>query len=104
MAHGYFDPDRAQVAFQLDDAWVWGASVTRGDDGLYHMFYNGSPNPDAASTAIGYATSPDGRSFTRHASNPILAGDETGFDALQVGYGAPLVVEDTWILYYNALG
>ncbi len=25
--------------FSIKDRWVWGASVIRGDDGLYHMLY-----------------------------------------------------------------
>jgi predicted GH43/DUF377 family glycosyl hydrolase len=72
------------------------------NDGLYHMFYNGSSSPRLESMAIGYATSPDGRAFTKYTSNPIFEADGSGFDALQVGTGVPLVEEDTWILYYNA--
>jgi predicted GH43/DUF377 family glycosyl hydrolase len=68
------------------------------------MFYNGIASPGLDTMAIGYATSADGRSFTKHASNPILTGDESGFDARRVGYGVPLFEEDTWILYYNAGG
>ena len=71
-------------------------------DGIYHMFYNGSSSLVLETIAIGYATSRDGQSFTRHTSSPILEGDETGFDALQVGTGVPIMEDDTWILYYNA--
>jgi hypothetical protein len=70
--------------------------------GLYHMFYNGSPSPTLQSVAIGYANSPDGLSFAKYASNPTFEADGSGFDAVQVGNGIPLVEENTWILYYNA--
>ncbi len=84
-----------------DDEAVFGTYVMF-KDGLYHMLYNGSASPEIKPVAIGYATSPDGRSFTRHAPNPILAGDETGFDAIQVSDGVLLLETDTWMLYYNA--
>lgn len=71
-------------------------------DGTYHMFYSGTASPTLQPIAIGYATSPDGLSFARHTSNPILEGDGSGFDALQVTEGVPLVEGDTWVLYYNA--
>jgi hypothetical protein len=71
-------------------------------DGVYHLFYTGLSEGGADPLAIGYATSPDGRSFERQADAAILAGDETGFDANRVGTAAPLRVEDSWVLFYSA--
>jgi len=71
-------------------------------DKLYHMLYTGTVDVFSQPAAIGYATSPDGLSWTKHPSNPVLKGDGTGFDALSVSAGTVLVEGDTWILYYNA--
>lgn len=83
-----------------DSAAVFNAHIVL-DEGRYHMFYNGA---DAAEgrVAIGYAASDDGRRFTKEASNPILDGDEQGFDAIQVSDGVAVVEAGTWVLYYNA--
>jgi hypothetical protein len=65
------------------------------------MFYNGA-HAEEGRVAIGYATSDDGRRFTKEGSNPILTGDERGFDAIQVSDGVAMVETGTWVLYYNA--
>jgi predicted GH43/DUF377 family glycosyl hydrolase len=41
--------------------------------GLFRMWYSGGEQYEP--NAIGYATSPDGKSWTRHKSNPIFAAD-----------------------------
>jgi hypothetical protein len=74
------------------------------EDGIYHMFYNGSTDATLPTMAIGYAASADGRAFTRQTAEPILAGDGRGFDARQASSGVPLLEGDTWVLYYNAGG
>lgn len=68
-------------------------------DGVFHMFYTGKSEDI---NGIGYAVSPDGYTFTKYESNPIFLPDSEGFDAIGVGYAAPLVVDDTWMLFYNA--
>jgi predicted GH43/DUF377 family glycosyl hydrolase len=81
-----------------DDKLVFMPHVVH-KDGLFHLFYNGS---NGSKMAIGYANSPDGFTFTRSTANPVLDGEGSGFDAFQVTAGLPLVVGDTWILYYSA--
>ena len=103
----YFTPYQDNPVLAPGSPGSWDAeaifsSYVTFHDGLYHLYYNGVSEPDFETLAIGYATSADGRSFTRHAANPILTGDQSGFDARRVGYGVPLVEGDTWILYYNA--
>ncbi len=44
-------------------------SVLRGPDGLYRMWYTGQAN---GHSAIGYATSPDGVTWTRASDAPVL--------------------------------
>ena len=31
-------PSVKNGGFEMDDYWVWGASVIKGEDGKYHMF------------------------------------------------------------------
>jgi hypothetical protein len=68
-------------------------------DDVFHMFYSGAAED---SIGIGYAVSTDGLTFTKHDTNPIFQPDGEGFDAIGVANATPLVVEDTWMLYYNA--
>lgn len=81
------------------DNWrVWDSKVLLNDD-VYHMFYTGLA---ADSSGIGYAVSTDGFAFEKHDGNPIFQPDGEGFDAIGFSGVAPLVVEDTWMLFYNA--
>ena len=77
---------------------VWTGTVVHVDD-LFHMFYTGRGE---GITGIGYAVSPDGYTFTKYDANPILQPDGEGFDAAWIEFSAPLVTDDTWMLFYNA--
>ncbi len=113
-----FAPGAASVTFHPYEnnplltpgkADTWDSGVVFGPrvifhQGAYHLFYNGSTDLSVGSIAIGYATSPDGLTFTRHPSNPVFTDDDKGFDAVQVSDGVPLVIDGTWVLYYNASG
>jgi predicted GH43/DUF377 family glycosyl hydrolase len=81
-----------------DDAIVFVSHVVY-KDGLFHLFYNGKRSNTPV--GIGYATSPDGFNFTKSDMNPILTGSGSGFDAFQVSGPVPLIVGDTWVLYYS---
>ncbi len=67
-------------------------------DGLFHMFYVGAPNAQEGS-AIGYATSRHGLSFTKHIDNPVLVGTDA-FPSLV----APELFFDgnQWVMFVNA--
>ena len=81
------------------DNWrVWDGKVILIDD-VFHMFYVGNAEE---SSGIGYAVSTDGFVYTKHDSNPIFQPDGEGFDASGFSGVVPLVVEDTWMLFYNA--
>ncbi len=66
-------------------------------DGLFHMFYIGTNNPNLP-FSVGYATSADGLSFSRHPDNPILEGS-----AAYPSLVAPEVYYDgsQWVMYVN---
>jgi len=69
-------------------------------DSTYYLYYQGAPNIGGGGTSqIGLATSTDGISFTRSASNPILvpSGDE-----IQLEDPTVIRVDAThWYMYYN---
>jgi hypothetical protein len=65
--------------------------------GQFHMFYSGGDDLRLGSSAIGYATSPDGLTWTKYDGNPVVT-----YDA---GYGLRAAVPaqdgDQWVLYVN---
>jgi len=109
MGDGPITPHPGNPVLPLGAADSWDSSAVFSPrvilkDGIYHMFYNGSADDTLPTMAIGYATSSNGWTFTRQAAEPILTGDERGFDARQVNRGVPLLDGDQWVLYYNAGG
>ena len=99
-------PYEGNPVLNAGDSGSWdGGLVIDGDvvfhEDLYHMFYTGV-STGWSFMAVGYATSPDGLTWEKHAANPVFAADGTGFDALAVDVGAVLVEGDTWVLYYMA--
>ena len=42
------------------------------EEGVYHLWYTGYTADDKAPKHLGYATSPDGMTWTRYAGNPLL--------------------------------
>jgi parallel beta-helix repeat protein len=70
-AHPYAQSDpvlNPGSAGQWDDDGVYSADVVY-DGATYHMWYIGY---DGATSGIGYATSPDGITWTKHPGNPVL--------------------------------
>lgn len=62
-------------------------------DGEYQMWYHGSGNAGTVlGNDVGYATSPDGVNWTKHAGNPILQRDAGTWDAANVWF--PRVIKE----------
>ena len=55
-----------------DDNSVGGVSVLKMEPGSYRMWYSGESSTDRKAR-IGYATSPDGVTWTKHPGNPVLS-------------------------------
>lgn len=77
--------------------------------GQYVMFYTGYPvggGSDATTYRIGYATSPDGITWTKFAGNPLLApsGVANSFDQFIVAEPGVLEAGGAMYLYYTAMG
>jgi len=86
-----------------DAVWwpaVWWPNVIFVNDTFY-LTYNGTNNFPSTAVAIGLATSSDGFSYTKSNSNPIIAGDGTGFDSYNAGNGVLFFSNPTWYLYYS---
>jgi hypothetical protein len=76
-------------------------------DGLFHMFYNGI-NGFPAPVGVGYATSPDGVTWTRASDEPVFgpATDDWPVElrGTNLFVTSGLVEPDgTWVLYYYTL-
>jgi len=68
-------------------------------NGKFHMFYNGF-NGWPASVQIGYATSPDGVTWTKQGAEPVLKTDQVSYAGV-AALASSLIVEDNkWILYF----
>ena len=72
-------------------------------DGTYYLFY-GTFQSLTQPVSIGYATSQDGDHWTKFDGNPVLSGDQNGFDASGVTRPVVFVETDgTWVMYYDGL-
>ncbi|MBE0648972.1 MAG: hypothetical protein IH596_14465 [Bacteroidales bacterium] len=68
-------------------------------DSVFYLFYMGYNK--AGRMAVGLATSNDGIHFEKFPGNPVLASDNTGFDAFSLGPGIILKEDSTWVMFYN---
>ncbi len=70
------------------------------DGELFHMWYGGD---DYEHVRVGYATSPDGTSWTRHPGNPVLSEGPSGsFDAWWIAPNDVLYHNGLYQLWYGA--
>jgi hypothetical protein len=81
-----------------DSAMVREPSVIK-DGGTYKMWYAGAAAWPAFK--MGYATSSDGTTWTKHLTNPVFSGTSGGWDGFQVY--APSVVKDgsTYHMFFS---
>ncbi len=82
-----------------DDLYVSLCWVLEYDDSIF-LFYTGSHSKGGRS--LGLATSEDGYHFDKYPGNPILTGDQKGYDAFGVGQAGILKEDSLWVLYFNA--
>jgi hypothetical protein len=95
------EPREVAVVLEADVGWeatrlAHPAVVKPGLDGAaYGLFY------EAGVGAIGYADSPDGRTFTRHADNPILSPIQSE-EGARLGHPTAVWHQERVLLYYTA--
>lgn len=94
----------AGQVLDVGGAGAWDSQMVRDpavilDGGTYKMWYAGTASWPAFK--IGYATSPDGITWTKDLSNPVFTGTTDGWDGFQVY--APSVVKDGGIyqMYFS---
>ena len=76
------------------------ATGTLFDGSIYHMWYSIVDTIGG----IGYATSPDGVNWTKHASNPVLnPGPEGTWDDKRPGSPAVVLVNSTFHMWYDII-
>lgn len=82
----------------FDDHMVYMPYVVKAGD-TYHMWYTGR---DMQNEHIGYATSPDGVTWTKSALNPVLMpASQTGWEGLDQASGPVLYRDNKFHMWYN---
>ena len=72
-------------------------------NGKYHMFYNGI-TAYPAPVSVGYATSTDGRDWTKVSKNPVLLSSQVKYAGMTIFVSSVLVQPDgTWVMYFYTL-
>jgi hypothetical protein len=66
---------RPDPAYPLEDLWAWTGCAVSHEDLLYVYYTMRSSRENGQVERLGLATSPDGKSWTRHPGNPILEPD-----------------------------
>lgn len=96
-------PDNPVLAYgalgEWDSGFIFMARVLI-HEGVFHMFYVGGEDFRIRPKYVGYATSPDGITWTKYAANPILQIDES-FAPYGVRFVLPVMDGDTWVLYLS---
>jgi predicted GH43/DUF377 family glycosyl hydrolase len=72
-------------------------------NGIYHMFFNGIISYPAP-VSVGYATSTDGRAWTKVSKSPVLLSSQVKYAPLTIFVSSVLVQPDgTWVMYFYTL-
>ncbi|MBD3242660.1 MAG: hypothetical protein GF331_18865 [Chitinivibrionales bacterium] len=73
-------------------------------DGTYHMWYGSLGTWDIEGQQIGYATSPDGVTWTKHDDNPVVAWGEPGaWDSWRASFPAVVYYQDSLRMWYTGM-
>lgn len=75
--------------------------VWKDTDNMYYMVYEGSDGTSGHPGDIGLAMSGDGLNFFRHATNPILLHNTTGWESTNIGTPSLYKESGIWYLYYH---
>ncbi len=85
---------------EWDDHYLIGGAVIH-DGTTFHMWYTGSSG-EVEPEHIGYATSPDGSTWTKYADNPVMdAGPPGSWDSLWLGATAMIIDGGTYKMWYS---
>ncbi len=87
------------TASTWDRGYLGIPSVIREANGTFAMWYMGAVTVDQFD--IGFATSADGITWTKHASNPVLTQSSSGWDNYNVGWPVVVKVGSTYSLFFG---
>jgi predicted GH43/DUF377 family glycosyl hydrolase len=97
------DPANPVLTPETEGSWQVQSLISAAvlhDGEVFHMWYGGD---DYANTRVGYATSPDGTSWTRYPGNPVLSeGPPGSFDAAVVSPNDVLYHDGLFRMWYGA--
>lgn len=75
------------------------------ENGQYKMWYTGArsdwPGPAIATNRIGYATSPDGKNWTKYSGNPVLGAGKGDWESGGVEYCSVILVPGGYKMFYG---
>ena len=100
LATDRFENPNSAYSFDATDDYI--EILLDAGDSLYKMWYTGTPDSDESTVpAIGYATSPDGITWTKSGSTPVLEGTSGEWD--EAGVMSPCVIKDgtTYKMWYS---
>ncbi len=82
----------------FDDVATWTGSTVRDHDGTWFLFYTGGTRSQLGFVqTIGFATSPDLTTWTKHAGNPVLRADGVWYETLAAGQWHDEAFRDPWV-------
>lgn len=87
---------------EFDQTQVGPRVVVKEGPGSYKMWYEGAPKGNAAS--VGYATSTDGRRWTKYSRNPVLSPSEPweGGVGGEISPGSVTIENGTYKMWYHS--
>ena len=94
LQRGAFGSWDANITWSHDVIW---------DDGLFKMWYAGHSG-SAGPWSIGYATSENGKSWTKYANNPVLTGDATKWYGSKLWNPRVVKVDSVYHMYFGSAG
>ena len=83
----------------FDDWTTWTGSVLQGPDGLWHLFYTGTPHEeDGVKQRIGHATSKDMHSWARVGDGLALDISGPDYEEFTPGHWQDRAMRDPWVM------
>ena len=86
------------------DSLLAGVPCVIRENGLYKMWYTGTatnPSGSAEGNRIGYATSPDGRNWTKYVGNPVFTAGSGAWEAGAVAWCSIVRSAGGYVMFYN---
>lgn len=89
------------TAAAWDSKWAAaGAVVWDAANSLWRMWYSGGAADLAEPESVGYATSPDGSTWTKYVSNPIFSATGSGWEGYRVAVGSVQIIGGVVYMWY----